>query len=311
MPLIPMRDMLRSALAGGYAVGYFEAWDQYSLEAVLDAAEELRGPVILGVGGSMMHQQWFTDGGLQRLAALCRATAETAIVPVSLILNEVLAFEHITRGLDWGFNAVMLDTSELPFEENVAVTRRVVAAAHTLGVDVEAEMDRLPDASGMMGDPQASPLTDPATAARFVEETGIDALSVSIGNVHILTDGEAQIDFEHLARIRQAVDIPLVVHGGTGFPDSAIPRAIALGVAKFNIGTILKQRYLDGVCEAIAQLPAKPNAQESVGSRKTGDVFQAGKEYIKAEVMRRMTLYGSAGKAATLAKLMPYKDLIP
>lgn len=297
MPLLPMRKLLQTARASGYAVGYFEAWDQYSLEAVLEAAEAVNSPVILGIGGSMMHQPWFEDGGLRRLAALCRATAETAGVPVALILNEVLAFAHITQGLAMGFNVVMLDTSALPYDENVLVTRRVVADAHAVGVEVEGEIDRLPDASGAMGDPHASTLTDPVIAARFVAETGVDALSVSIGNVHILTNGTTTIDFDLLARLRQAVDVPLVVHGGTGFPEEAIPTAIALGVAKFNVGTILKQCYLDGVRDAIGALPCPADIQAVVGSRKTGDVFQAGKARVKAEVMRRMALYGSAGKA--------------
>ena len=206
------------------------------------------------------------------------------------------------QGLAWGFNTVMLDTSELPYAENVAATRRVVDAAHALGVDVEAEIDRLPDASGAMGDPHAAGLTDPAGAARFVAETGVDALSISIGNVHILTDGEAQINFDHLAKLRQAIPVPLVVHGGTGFPDSAVPRAIALGVAKFNVGTIMKQLFLEGVREALAALPAKADIQRAVGSRKDGDVLQAGKERIKQEIIRRLMVYGSAGKAANASE---------
>jgi fructose-bisphosphate aldolase class II len=291
-----MRALLREARAGGYAVGYFEAWDQYSLEAVLDAAEAVRSPVILGVGGVMMHQPWVTGGGLQRLAALCRATAETAAVPVALILNEVNTFDEVRQGLAWGFNAVMLGTSELPFAENIAETRRVVEAAHAVGADVEGEIDQLPDASGAIGDPHGTALTDPDAAAHYVAQTGIDALSVAIGNVHMLTDGEANIDFAHLARLRQAVDVPFVVHGGTGFPESAIPHSIALGVAKFNVGTVLKRLYLDGVRDAIAGLPERLDIQTAVGSRKASDVFLAGKARMQAEVMRRMTLYQSVGK---------------
>ncbi|OPZ81457.1 MAG: D-tagatose-1,6-bisphosphate aldolase subunit KbaY [bacterium ADurb.Bin429] len=296
MPLIPMRTMLRDARAGGYAVGYFEAWDQYSLEAVLDAAERLRAPIILGVGGVMMHQPWFNTGGLRRLAALCRATAESATVPVSLILNEVYTFEQVRQGLDWGFNAVMLGTSELPFDANVRETRRVVEAAHALGADVEGEIDQLPDASGAIGDPHGDARTDPEAAARYVAETGVDALSVAIGNVHMLTAGEATIDFAHLARLRRAVDVPFVVHGGTGFPDAAVPEAIAHGVAKFNVGTVLKRLYLDGVGKAIAALAASVDIQTAVGSRKAGDVFEAGKARMCEEVMRRLHIYGCAGR---------------
>ena len=297
MPLIPMRNLLASALAQKYVVGYFEAWDQYSLEAVLEAAEASRSPVILGFGGALMNQQWFDSGGLRRLAALGRATAESARVPVSLLLNEVATFEQIRLGLAWGFNAVMLRTCELPFEENITTTRRVCAAAHAIGADVEGECSRVPDASGAMGDRDASALTDPDAAARYVAETGVDALSVSIGNVHCLIDGEAQIQLDHLARLHEAVEAPLVVHGGTGFPDSAVPRVIELGVAKFNVGTVMKQLYLDGIRDALIAPPDSLNIQEAVGSRKAGDILQRGKERVKTEVMRRLAVYGSAGKA--------------
>ena len=122
------------------------------------------------------------------------------------------------------------------------VTRRIVEAAHAIGAAVQAEFGELPDASGEMGG-GGGHLTDPAQAARFFDETGIDALAVSVGNVHTLTRGKANIDWARLAAIHQAVPLPLVIHGGTGFPDEAIPQAVALGVAKFNYGTVLKRSF--------------------------------------------------------------------
>ena len=299
MPIIPMKEMLATALAGKYAVGYFEAWDQYSFEAVLEAAEELKSPVILGFGGSMMNQEWFDKNGLRGLTALGKAVAENAEVPVSFLLNEVYTFEQIIRGLTWGFNAVMLDTSDLPFEDNITETRRVCNTAHAIGVDVEGECDRLPDASGAMGITGGaghSSLTDPESAVRYVEETGVDALSVSIGNVHILTEGSATIDFDLLTKLRDMVSVPLVVHGGTGFPDDAVKRAIELGVAKFNIGTIMKKLYLEAIRDGVAQLPEKPDMQAVVGSRKSNDILENAKIRVKDEVKRRMIIYGSEGK---------------
>lgn len=297
MSFVPMRNILTQALAGGYAVGYFEAWDQHSLEAVLEAAEEARSPVILGFGCQVIEQAWLNDGGLRRLAALGRAAAEDARAPVALLLNEARTFEQVVRGLAWGFNAVMLDTSDLPLEENIAVTRRVVEAAHALGADVEGELGHLPDASGILGGPAEAVLTDPEEAARYVAETGVDALSVSIGNVHVLTEEQAAINFDHLARLHQAVKVPLVIHGGTGFPDEAVPRAIALGVAKFNVGTALKQAFLAGVREGLAELPPGVNVHQVVGSRKPGDFLERAKARVKAEVTRRMAVYGSIDKA--------------
>ena len=288
--LVPFKDLLADALAGGYAVGYFEAWDVYSLEAVLEVAEAEGAPVILGFGGVMMEQGWLDGGGLERLGALGLATAKAARVPVSFILNEVLTFDQVVRGMQAGFNAVMLDTSELPYEENVRLTWQVVQVAHALGVGVEAEVGALPDASGEMGGGTGRK-TDPEEAARFVQETGVDALAVSVGNVHTLTDGRAVIDLERLVAIHQAVDVPLVIHGGTGFPDEAVAAAIALGVAKFNLGAVLKQAFLAGLKEATLALPPEVSFHQAIGSRKETDVLQQGKLRMKAEVARRLRLY--------------------
>ncbi len=295
--MVRMRDMLKAAVAGGYAVGYFEAWDQYSFEAVLEAAEEARSPVILGFGGVMMNQEWFDAGGLEALAVMGESILQGAGVPVSFLLNEVQTFDQIKRGLAFGFNAVMLDTSHLPLEENIEQTRNVVVAARAHGADAEGECDPLPDASGTMGQQAGSKLTDPDEAAEFVRDTGVAALSVAIGNEHIRTQGESAIDFDLLGRIRDAVDIPLVIHGGTGFPDSAVPRAIELGVAKMNVGSILKQVYLESIRHSAMSLPDKPNFQELIGSRKAGDILVQAKARVRAEVIRRMNVYGSAGKA--------------
>jgi ketose-bisphosphate aldolase len=287
--LIPFNDLLTAAQQGGYAVGYFEAWDVYSLEAVLEAAEAEQSPVILGFGGATMEPGWLNSASLERLGALGLAAAQTAKVPVSFILNEFPTFDQIVRGLKAGFNAVMLDSCHLPYQEHLHLTRQVVQLAHAVGVGVEAEVGQLPDASGEMGDATGQ-LTDPAQAARFVEETGIDALAVSIGNVHILTRGQAAIDWDRLTAIQAAVSVPLVIHGGTGFPDAGIARAIGLGVAKFNIGTVLKKAFLAGVTDAVGALPAEVSYQQVMGSRKEADVLQQGKLRMRAEVVRRIRL---------------------
>jgi ketose-bisphosphate aldolase len=287
--LIPFNQLLSDAQAGGYAVGYFEAWDIYSLEAVLEAAEAENAPVILGFGGVMMEPKWFDGGGLERLGSLGLAAARSAKVPVSLILNEVTTFAQVVRGIQTGFNVVMLDTSDLPYRENVGLTRRIVEIAHAVGVGVEAEVGMLPDASGEMGG-GVGRMTDPDEAARFVSETGIDALAVSVGNVHTLTDGQAVIDLERLAAIHRAVSLPLVIHGGTGFPEEAIPQVIPLGVAKFNFGVVLKQAFLAGLTEAVGALPSQVNAHQVMGSRKGADILQQGKLRMREEVARRIQL---------------------
>jgi len=287
--LVPFKELLAEAQAGGYAVGYFEAWDIYSLEAVLEAAEAKDAPVILGFGGVMMEPGWFDGGGLERLGALGLATARAARVPASLILNEVSTFAQVVRGIQAGFNAVMLNTSSLPYAQNVRLTRQVVEVAHAVGVGVEAELGALPDAGEM--DSEAGCLTSPEEAARFVGETGVDALAVSVGNVHLLSHGEAVIDWERLAAIHQVVPVPLVLHGGTGFPEEGVAQAIALGVAKINVGTILKQAFLAGVTEAVRTLPPQVSIHQVIGSRKEADVLQQGKSRMREEVARRIRLW--------------------
>lgn len=292
--LIPFKELLSQAQRQGYAVGYFEAWDIYSLEAVVEAAEAVNTPVIIGFGGVMMEPGWFDDGdGLERLGALGRSAAQTAKVPVSFLLNEVATLDLIRRGIRAGFNAVMLDTSHLPYAENVRLTRHVVEAAQAAGAGVEAELSLLPDASGEMGGSEGQ-LTDPDEAARFVEETDIDALGVSVGNVHILAEGEAAIDWPRLAALQRAVPVPLVIHGGTGFPESGSRRAISLGVAKINYGTALKRAFLIGLQEAIQALPARVNYHQVMGSRKQADVLQQAKLRLKEEIIRRIRLWQPA-----------------
>lgn len=288
--IIPYKDLLAQAQAGGYAVVYFEAWDVYSLEAVLEAAEGENAPVILGFGGAMMDPAWVDGGGLDRLGALGLATARSAKVPVSLLLNEVKTFAQIIRGIHAGFNAVMLDSSSLPYADHVSLTRRVVEVAHAVEVGVEAELGVLPDASGEIGDHQGNP-TDPDQAAHFVTETGIDALSVSVGNVHILTNGQATIDLELLEKIHHRVSIPLVLHGGTGFPKDITKQAIPFGVAKVNIGTALKQAFLEGIRTSIYNLPPKYSIQQVMGSRKKTDILQQGKIRMCEEVACRIRLW--------------------
>jgi ketose-bisphosphate aldolase len=294
MSIVSMTELLARALRGGYAVGYYESWDQYSLEAVLEVAEAQQSPAILGFGGAVTNQDWLDRYGVEEMSALARGLAERASVPVTVLFNEARTFGQILRGLRAGCNFVMLDTSHLPFDENLTWTRKVAEVARPLGAAVEAELGHLADATDASVQAVG---TDPAEAARFVEQSGVDALAVSIGNVHILADGEAQIDLERLERIHSAVPVPLVIHGGTGFPPSAVRAAIERGVAKFNVGTRLKQVYLDGIREALAQLPGKPNVHSVVGSREEADIFNQGKARLKVEIETFMQRYGSAGHA--------------
>jgi fructose/tagatose bisphosphate aldolase len=214
-------------------------------------------------------------------------------VPVSLLLNEAHALEHAVRGIDAGFNAVMLATSDA---ETIATLTRI---AHARDVAVEAELGSLPDGNpeGEIDRSHAS-LTDPDLAAAFVRATNVDALAVSIGNVHTLEGNLAQVDLDRLAEIRRAVGVPLVIHGGTGFPAEAVPAAIARGVAKFNVGTTLKRTLLDELGAELRRLPEGSSPHDLVGSHKSSDLLEAAKPRLVEKLRSLMRLYGSAGRAA-------------
>src|SRR3972149_5806699 len=180
MTVASLRDILDQALQHGYAVGYFEAWDQYSLEAAMQAAEAAKSPAILGFGAAVTNPAWLEAGGIEALAGLARGLAERSSVPTAVLFNEAQTHAQALRGLEAGCNCVMLDTSHLDLADNLAATRRLVDAAHALGAAVEAELGRLPNA---IRPEETGPATDPEQAAHFVQATGVDALGVSIGNV--------------------------------------------------------------------------------------------------------------------------------
>jgi ketose-bisphosphate aldolase len=304
MPLVSMTSLLDRARQGAYGVGYFEAWDGYSLEAVLEAAEEESAPVILGFGCMMAYSSWLDRGGIELLAGIGRAVAARARVPVALLLNEAQTYEQAVRGMEAGFNAVMLDTSAWPSPKALEAVARLTREAHARGVAVEAELGRLPDASeaGARAEPIHAPtaatLTDPDAAAEFVEQSGVDCLAVSIGNVHLLADGLAPVDMGRLEAIYRHVSVPLVIHGGSSFPPEAVPRAIACGVAKFNVGTVLKTTFLDAVQESMGRWDDRLNVHEILGSHGEGDFLLAGQWAMKAKVRELIRLYGGTDRAA-------------
>jgi fructose/tagatose bisphosphate aldolase len=284
---------LARARAGGYAVGYFEAWDLYSLEAVAEAAVAERSPVVLGFGGMMMDQGWLDRFGVEPLGACGRVVTERLSVPAALILNEVWEWDHAVRGVVSGFNTVMLNTCELPFERNLELTARLVEFAHRHGVEVQAELGRLPT----FGEDRPGELTDPARAGEFVAATGVDCLAVSVGNMHLRTDGTADIDLGRLQAIGEQVDVPLVIHGGSGLSAEAVGELVRGGVALFHVGTVMKRRTWEATEASVRDLDQPPDYQDLVGSRKPGDFLMAGRAAVTETVRALMRLYGSAGKA--------------
>lgn len=235
MPLVSIQASLQRAQAEGYGIPLFDVFEFHSIVGAIQALESKRAPGIVALPG-----RWVEGPHAKVHAATVRALAEAATVPISLMLDHGGSVEACVKALALGFTDVMYDGSSLPVEQNIANTKMVVRTAHAVGVPVEAEIGHV----GMGADYESvesarASFTDPATAKRFVEETGVDYLAVAFGSAHGLYKGEPQLDLDLLACIRQQVDVPLVMHGGTGLSEKQFRDAIATGIVKVNIGTDL------------------------------------------------------------------------
>jgi ketose-bisphosphate aldolase len=303
MPLVPLQQILTKARSDAYAVGYFEAWDACSLEAVLTAAEEESAPVILGFGAMMVDGQWLDGGGIEALGAVGRSYAARSFVDVALLFNEAHTLEQAWRGIDAGFNAVMVDTHSWRTEDAIVAVKELCRVAHQSGVAVEGELGSPAEATASGVDHSHASLTDPDEAARFAEETGVDCLAVSVGNVHILMDQEASIDMERLQSIHARVDVPLVIHGGTSFPPAAVAPAIALGVAKFNVGTVLKHEFYAGLESSVRSVGTSPDVHKLLGSHKESDVMGVAQQRMTAKVRSLIRQYGGSGRHVVAAEV--------
>ena len=296
MPLESIERLMRGCRVGGYAIGYFESWNIESLQGVLDAAEQTRSPVIVGFNGEFLSRDGrLANERLDLYAAVGKAAAQASPVPCGLIFNECPADSWILAATDAGFNLVMPADPLSSYEDYVGRVKRIVGYAHERHVAVEAELGELPcGASGRVED--SGKRTDPAQAGRFVRETGVDLLAVSVGNIHIHVRGELDLDLDRLAAIRDCVPVPLVLHGGTGITRSSLQEAIRLGVAKVNYGTYLKQGYLKAVRAALAENPSNPHELLGLGGPR--DVMVAGRLAVRDAVLERIEALGCCGRAS-------------
>jgi ketose-bisphosphate aldolase len=296
MALTSMKDMLERARRRHYALCYCEAWNLESLQAVVEAAEETRSPVIVGFGGGLLlRPERPHPEALEYYGALGLAAADLARVPVALLLNETDSFDQIKKAIALGFNGVMVENERLSAGEYQDLVRRVVSWAHRRGVAVEAQIGHLPEHASARG--HEGSLTDAQSAREFAQSTGVDALAVSIGNVHVMTRGRAVIDLELLADIERQVRLPLVVHGGTGFPRKKAQQAIRYGVAKFNFGTGIKQAYLRALQGSLRKYREPMSPHPFVGMGGKNDILVAGREAVRREVVKLLQAFGSAGEA--------------
>jgi ketose-bisphosphate aldolase len=294
MPLTPISELLQHAREYRYALGYFESWNFESLQGVLDAAEATRSPVIIGFNGEFLsHPDRKLSERLHCYAALGKAAADCASVPCGLIFNECPNDEWVRNAVLAGFNLVMPADPSASFRDYSRRVAELTEFAHRYGAAVEAEVGHLP--AGTAATRNGGQLTDPESAARFIQETGIDLLAVSVGNVHIMTKGEQDLDLGRLSQICLRVAKPLVLHGGTGISATSLRQAIALGVTKVNYGTYLKQRYLSAL--RLSLTPDVNNPHELLGIGGQRDLMIAGRIAVRDAVLERIGLLGCCGKA--------------
>lgn len=284
MALVSLRELVTDASRRGYAVGSFNVVNMDTLQAILQAAEENGSPVILSVAEGHFH---FVD--LDEFSPVILKAAEKARVPVAVHLDHGQTFPAIVKALRSGFTSVMFDGSLLSLEENITQTREITRMAHAVGVSVEAELGHVTggegDASPGVADP--SLYTDPKEAAIFVQKTEVDALAVAVGTVHGIYKGKPELDIPRLARIREATQVPLVLHGGSGLSDADFQAAIANGIAKINVYTDMSQRAMQKI-RSVDTLPQETGFPE---------FMCLVKEAMQEAVTEKMQIFGSVGKA--------------
>ncbi len=293
MALVDMRDMLHHAYENSYAVGAFDLVSLDFLEAVIDAAERCRAPVILSIA-----EPHFAHYDFELMMPAVEAAARRADVPVAVQFDHGSSLASVTQAIGLGCNGVMLDASDRSLPDNIKATREAVELAHGCGIPVVGEVGYVggEEGEGAEQHPGETALTVPSEAKVFVERTGVDFLAVSIGTVQGRMKQRARLDFTRLKQIRKVVEIPLVIHGGSGLNEDQFRRLTAMGVAKIN--------YFTALSDVAAETMRARMKQDRHGS--FTDLKKGVKDAIRAEVERCLRLWGTAGRAAeVLARCRP------
>lgn len=282
MALVPMTEMLAKAEAGGYAIGAFNANNMEIVQAIAIAAEKEQAPVIM-----QASQGAIKYAGLEYIIGLVKIAAESTRVPIALHLDHGTNFDQVVRCIRGGFSSVMFDGSQLPLEENIRITKKVLDMARPIGVSVEAELGKIGGTEDDISVKEGL-FTDPQEAEVFVKETGVDALAIAIGTAHGQYTGEPKLDFERLEKINKLVNIPVVLHGSSGVPDAAITKAISLGIRKVNIDTNIREAFVARVRQEIDKNPREIDPRKLLGP---------GRDAAVELIREKIRLFGSSGKA--------------
>lgn len=285
MPLVSMTEMLNKAKAEGYAVGQFNLNNLEFTQAILQAAEAEKSPVILGVSEGAARYM----SGFKTVVKMVEGLMEDLkiTVPVAIHLDHGSSFDKCKEAIDAGFTSVMIDASHHPFEENVETTKKVVDYAHSKGVSVEAELGTV---GGQEDDVVAEGViyANPEECVELVKRTGIDCLAPALGSVHGPYKGEPNLGFAEMEEIGKATGLPLVLHGGTGIPTKDIQKSVSLGTAKINVNTENQIASAKTVREVLAAKPNEYDPRKYLGPAR---------DAIKETVIGKMREFGSSNRA--------------
>lgn len=280
--LADSKKILSNAQKEGYAVGHFNTSDSEITKAIVAAAENMKASVIVGTS-----EKAISYAGLENLAEIVKIEAENVKIPVVLHLDHGKSFEICQKTIQVGYTSVMIDGSNLPFGENVKITKKITQMAHRKNIPVEGELGSLASKEKyQVGISQF--MTDPEKAREFVEQTGVDSLAVAIGNAHGVPLPEERLDFPRLAQIKEKVPVPLVLHGASSTPPEDIKKAIALGICKINIDTDIKIAFSQDLRKFLAIHQNVTDPREILGSAVKA---------VQKVVEQKIELFGSKGKA--------------
>lgn len=282
--LVTGKEILLDAQKNGYAVGAFNVNNMEIIQAIIEAAEETKSPVIL-----QASQGGIDYAGIEYVAALAKTAAHNASVPVAIHLDHGTDFDQIISCIRNGFSSVMIDASKYPLEENIEVTKEIIKIAHAVGVSVEAELGKIGGTEDHITvEEKDATFTDPQEAKDFVERTGVDSLAIAVGTAHGVYKGIPKIDFDRITEIRNIVDVPLVLHGSSGVDYDSLRKAVSLGICKINIDTDLRASFTKAIHEFIEENPTVIDPRKLLGPARA-----AMKEVIK----EKMEVFGSVGRA--------------
>lgn len=262
--LVDTREMLIKARKEGYAVPAFNIHNLETIQTVIEAASELKSPLILAATPGTMDY-----AGRAYIQAIAEVAATVNDIPIALHLDHHETIETIKESLELGVKSVMIDGSHGSFEDNIAITKQVVELAHKYGATVEGELGKLVgQEDDMIVEAKDAEYTDPDAAKEFVERTGIDSLAMAIGTGHGVYESEPNLDFERLKQIKNLVSVPLVLHGASGISKEDVQRSIELGSAKVNISTELKIPFSDTLRKFLIDNPEETDTRKYMNPAK-------------------------------------------